>query len=138
MAGVRPRGHRPVLCPAAARGRVHQIEPAENHRRRHRLAFLERAQTRAEGVNAKRVGRFPMQTTQTRRRFLTTASMAGAAGFVGASRVVAAEGTLETTSVRLPKVLGVCVSPQYAAEELLRAEGFTDVHYIETEAAGVA
>ena len=76
-----------------------------------------------------------MQTTQTRRRFLTTASMAGAAGFVGASRVVAAEGALETTSVRLPKVLGVCVSPQYAAEELLRAEGFTDIRYVESEAA---
>ena len=30
-----------------------QVEPAEDHRRRHRLAFLERAQTRAEGVSAK-------------------------------------------------------------------------------------
>jgi hypothetical protein len=31
-----------------------QIEPAKDHRRRHRLAFLERAQTRAEGVNINR------------------------------------------------------------------------------------
>jgi len=46
-------------------------------------------------------------------------------------------GADPTTSVHLPKALGVCVSP-LAAEELLRAEGFTDVHYIETEAAGAA
>jgi NitT/TauT family transport system substrate-binding protein len=60
--------------------------------------------------------------TQTRRRFLRTVSIAGAASLVRAPRVLAAEGALETTTVRLPKVLGVCVSPQYAAEELLRAE----------------
>ena len=29
-----------------------QVEPAEDHRRRHRLALPERAQTRAEGVSA--------------------------------------------------------------------------------------
>jgi NitT/TauT family transport system substrate-binding protein len=39
--------------------------------------------------------------------------------------------------VRLPKVLGVCVSPRYAAEELLRGEGFTDIRYVETPAAAV-
>jgi NitT/TauT family transport system substrate-binding protein len=76
--------------------------------------------------------------TQTRRRFLTTLSLAGAAGFIPAQRALAAEGALETTTVRLPKVLGVCVSPQYAAEELLHAEGFTDIRYVEIEAAGVA
>jgi NitT/TauT family transport system substrate-binding protein len=79
-----------------------------------------------------------MLTSQTRRRFLTTVSMAGAAGLMRAPPLLAVEGALETTSVRLPKVLGVCVSPQYAAEELLRAEGFTDVRYVEMEAAGVA
>jgi ABC-type nitrate/sulfonate/bicarbonate transport system substrate-binding protein len=47
------------------------------------------------------------------------------------------EGTLETTTVRLPKVSGICVSPQYAAEELLRSEGFTDIRYVETPAAAV-
>jgi NitT/TauT family transport system substrate-binding protein len=78
-----------------------------------------------------------MPMTQSRRRFLTTLSAAGAAGFVRVPRALAAEAALETTSVQLPKVLGVCVSPQYAAEELLRAEGFTDIRYVETPAAAV-
>jgi NitT/TauT family transport system substrate-binding protein len=78
-----------------------------------------------------------MPIMQTRRRFLSTLSLAGAAGLVCAPRAQAAEGPLETTTVRLPKVIGVCVSPQYAAEELLHAEGFTDVRYVETEAATV-
>jgi NitT/TauT family transport system substrate-binding protein len=78
-----------------------------------------------------------MPITQTRRRFLTTLSLAGAAGLIRAPRVFAAEGALETTTVRLPKILGVCVSPQYAAEELLRTEGFTDIRYVETSAAAM-
>ena len=44
-----------------------------------------------------------MPMMQTRRRFLTTLSMAGAAGLVGAPRVLHAEEVLETTSVRLLK-----------------------------------
>ena len=40
-----------------------------------------------------------MPMTQTRRRFLTTLSMAGAAGLVRPA--AAAEGPLETTTVRL-------------------------------------
>src|SRR5689334_24641008 len=79
-----------------------------------------------------------MSTTQTRRRFLTTLSLAGAASLVRTPLALAAEGTLETTSVRLPKFLSVCVSPQYAAEELLRAEGFTDIRYVDTPASAVA
>ena len=66
----------------------------------------------------------------TRRRFLTTLSVAGAAGLVRAPRVLAAEGALETTTVRLPKGKGICVAPQDVAEELLRAEGFTDIRYV--------
>src|SRR6516164_163649 len=50
MARIRSRGHCPLLCPPPARGRADQVEPAEDHRRRHRLAFPRRAQTRAEGV----------------------------------------------------------------------------------------
>ena len=75
-------------------------------------------------------------TTQTRRRFLTTLSLAGAAGFVGAPRVQAAEGPPETTAVRFVKNPVICIAPQYAAEELLRAEGFTDISYVETTTAG--
>jgi NitT/TauT family transport system substrate-binding protein len=79
-----------------------------------------------------------MTMTQTRRRFLTTLASVSAAGFIRPRRGLSAEGALETTTVRLPKVLGICVSPQYAAEELLRTEGFTDIRYVEIEAAGVA
>jgi len=58
--------------------------------------------------------------------------MAGAAGFMRIPRAPAAEGALETTSVRLPKIPSICVAPQYIAEELLRAEGFTDIRYVPT------
>jgi NitT/TauT family transport system substrate-binding protein len=41
-----------------------------------------------------------------------------------------AEPPLETTRLRLPHLLGVCLAPQVLAEDLLRAEGFTDVQYV--------
>jgi NitT/TauT family transport system substrate-binding protein len=72
-----------------------------------------------------------MQVTQTRRRFLTALSAAGAAGLVRAPRSRAAEGLPETTTVRLVRDPGICLAPQYAAEELLRAEGLTDIRYLE-------
>jgi NitT/TauT family transport system substrate-binding protein len=75
-----------------------------------------------------------MLTTQTRRRFLTTLSLAGAAGWLRAPPVLGAEEALETTSVRLSKISGICIAPQYVAEELLRAEGFTEIRYVETTA----
>jgi NitT/TauT family transport system substrate-binding protein len=71
-----------------------------------------------------------MPIIQTRRRFLTAVSLAGAAGVVRLPPVLAEEGGLETTTVRIGKSPGICVAPQYVAEELLRAEGFTDVRYI--------
>jgi NitT/TauT family transport system substrate-binding protein len=43
MARVRPRGYNSILCAAPARSRLHQVEPAEDYCRRHRLALLERA-----------------------------------------------------------------------------------------------
>jgi NitT/TauT family transport system substrate-binding protein len=33
--------------------------------------------------------------------------------------------------VRLTKVPGICLAPQYVAEELLRAEGFTEIAYVD-------
>jgi NitT/TauT family transport system substrate-binding protein len=78
-----------------------------------------------------------MATMQTRRRFLTTLSLAGAAGLVRTPQTLATEGVLETTSVRLPKGSSICTSPQYIVEELLRAEGFTDIRYVEMPADAV-
>ena len=68
--------------------------------------------------------------TQTRRSFLATLSLAGATGLLGAPSVLAAEGVLETPTVRLQKISsqgGICAAPVRIVGELLRAEGFTDV-----------
>jgi NitT/TauT family transport system substrate-binding protein len=74
-----------------------------------------------------------MPMPHTRRRFLRAMALAGAGGFVRPWRSPAAEESLETTTVRLAKVPGICIAPQYVAEELLRAEGFTEVRYVMTE-----
>src|SRR5215469_1426495 len=66
----------------------------------------------------------------TRRQFLTTFSLAGAAGLVRAAPSLAAEGALETTTVRIVKTPAICLALQYVSEELLRAEGFTDIRYL--------
>jgi NitT/TauT family transport system substrate-binding protein len=73
-----------------------------------------------------------MRTAQTRRQFLTSLSLTSAVGLLGARPTLAAEAALETPTVRVAKVPGICIAPQYVAEELLRAEGFTDVRYVET------
>jgi NitT/TauT family transport system substrate-binding protein len=73
-----------------------------------------------------------MPIAQTRRQFLTTLSLAGAAGLLHAPPSRAAEGALETTTVRIAKIGAICLAPQYVSEELLRAEGFTDIRYVET------
>ena len=79
-----------------------------------------------------------MPVTQTRRQFLTTLSLAGAAGLVRGPPLRAADGVLETTTVRLMKQPVICIAPQYVAEELLRAEGFTDIRYIEASQPGTS
>ena len=73
-----------------------------------------------------------MPRTQTRRHFLTTLSLASAASLLGAPPAPEAAEPLETTTVRLNKNPGICIAPLYFAEELLRTEGFTDIHYVET------
>src|SRR5436305_7763008 len=62
-------------------------------------------------------GRHVMDT-QNRRRFLATLSAAGGAGLIGASRSFGQEPPPETTTVRLGKINGTCIAPQYVAEEL--------------------
>jgi NitT/TauT family transport system substrate-binding protein len=69
--------------------------------------------------------------TQNRRRFLATLSSAGAAGLIWQNSF-AQDGPPETTTVRLAKIPGVCIAPQYIAEDLLHAEGFTDIRYVAT------
>ena len=72
-----------------------------------------------------------MQSTQSRRGFLATFSSASAASLVCAQSAFAQEAPPETTTIRLAKIPGVCIAPQYVAEELLRSEGFTNIQYVE-------
>jgi NitT/TauT family transport system substrate-binding protein len=67
---------------------------------------------------------------QSRRDFLTTLSAAGAAGVLGARGALADEAPPEVTTIRLPFNSNLCVAPQYIADELLRAEGFTEIGYV--------
>jgi NitT/TauT family transport system substrate-binding protein len=75
-----------------------------------------------------------MQMTQSRRDFLTSASLAAAAGVLGGRASLADEGSPEVTAIRIGKIPGICIAPQYVVEELLRAEGFTDVRYVPIQA----
>jgi NitT/TauT family transport system substrate-binding protein len=79
-----------------------------------------------------------------RRQFLRGLSLGGTAAFLGLRTpvVAAAEPPLETTTIRVihPWPLGstaripfLCMAPYFLAEELLRAEGFTDIRYIEKD-----
>jgi NitT/TauT family transport system substrate-binding protein len=75
-----------------------------------------------------------MPMIQSRRRFLSTLSSAGVAGLIGARNSLAQEAPPETTSLRLPKFsTSICGAPLYVADELLRAEGFTDIRFVPTD-----
>jgi NitT/TauT family transport system substrate-binding protein len=74
-----------------------------------------------------------MRIFQSRRDFLAVLSAAGAGGVLGTRGSLAGDDPLETTTVRLGKGGGICIAPQYLAKELLRAEGFADVRYADTE-----
>jgi NitT/TauT family transport system substrate-binding protein len=66
-----------------------------------------------------------------RRGFLEGLALAGTAGLAGLRAAdAAAEAPPETTRLRLGKIASTCQAPQYIAEDLLRAEGFTDVQYV--------
>jgi len=72
-----------------------------------------------------------MPITQTRRRFLVGLSLTSAVGRLSARPALAAEAALETSTVRFVKNPAICVAPQYYSQELLRAEGFTEISYVE-------
>ena len=72
-----------------------------------------------------------------RRAFLGGAVGVGTAAVLGlrADRA-AAEAPPETTRIRLPKYPALCTGPQFIAEQLLRAEGFTDTGYVTRSGLG--
>jgi NitT/TauT family transport system substrate-binding protein len=66
-----------------------------------------------------------------RREFMGRVGRAGAAVALGLHPARAgAEPPPEITRLRLFQLPGICIAPQYVADELLRAEGFTNVEYI--------
>jgi NitT/TauT family transport system substrate-binding protein len=68
-----------------------------------------------------------------RRAFVSGAATAGVAGLLGwRPEIAAAEPPPETTRLRLLKSMSMCWAPQFIAEELLTAEGFTDVRYVDS------
>ena len=68
-----------------------------------------------------------------RREFLRGPTLAGTAVILGLkSESAAAEPPPETTRIRIHDAPITCFAPAYIAEELLKAEGFTDVQYIKT------
>ncbi len=71
-----------------------------------------------------------------RRRFLHGIGLAGAVGSLGLrASAVSAEPPPETKTLRLVKIPSICQAPQYVADELLRAEGFTEVQWVQKEGA---
>src|SRR6516162_1621776 len=77
-----------------------------------------------------------MPIIQNRRCFLAGLSSVAAAGLVDASKVLSEGEPLETTRIRLYDWTGLCIAPQFVAEELLKSEGFTDVQYLRDDASG--
>ena len=75
-----------------------------------------------------------MSLVQSRRTFAGMLTLAGAAAVVGGVPALADEGLPETTTIRLPKIPGICIAHGYVADDLLRAEGFTDVRFVDVGA----
>ena len=66
-----------------------------------------------------------------RRALLAGFAFASAAGALGLRpRWAAAEPPPEITTLRIAHSPAICFAPQYVAEDLLRAEGFTSVQYV--------
>ena len=72
-----------------------------------------------------------------RRSFISGVAAAAGASLLRPVSISAAEGSPETTSVTLAKTPALCTAPQFIAEELLHAEGFTEIRYVETIAPEV-
>jgi NitT/TauT family transport system substrate-binding protein len=71
-----------------------------------------------------------MPIVHSRRDVLAGLSVAGAAALIGGPPALADEGPPETTTIRLPRAPNICVAPGYISDDLLRAEGFTDIRYL--------
>jgi NitT/TauT family transport system substrate-binding protein len=69
-----------------------------------------------------------------RRHFLTGLSALAAAGLANGRNAAAAEAPPETTTARFATGPGICIAPQFVAEELIRAEGLSDFGFVAAHA----
>src|SRR6516165_9866717 len=72
-----------------------------------------------------------MPTNHTRRRLIGTAASAGFACMLPPVGARAVEPSLETTTIKLPRDPAICTMPQMITEQLLQAEGFTEIHFVD-------
>ena len=74
-----------------------------------------------------------MALLQSRREFTASLSLAGTAALIGSAPALADAGPPETTTVRLGRWIGdaYCWASLYLAGELMRADGLSDVRYVE-------
>ena len=72
-----------------------------------------------------------------RRHVLSALAAASAAALLRPPVLLAAEPAPETTTLRLPRIPAVCLAPQYIADELLRAEGFKEIRFVDIDAADI-
>lgn len=71
----------------------------------------------------------PVNASFTRRRFISSSAALALSPLVAAAKNAAAEPPPEITTIRLEEFPAICMAPQYLAEALLHAEGFTKVEY---------
>ena len=72
-----------------------------------------------------------------RRKFVGAGLIAAGAPLLGLqSRSYGAEPSLETTRLRMGRIQNSCHAPQFMAEELLRAEGFSTLQYVRMRSSG--
>src|SRR5690349_9506025 len=73
-----------------------------------------------------------VMSNRKRRDFVKSlAGLAGVGWLSSYMKLAAAEPPPEIKKIRLVHNQGICLAPQYVAEELLYLEGFTDVQYVE-------
>src|SRR5262245_47411518 len=66
---------------------------------------------------------------------LSAAGLALLPGCASQPALRSEEETLETTTIRLIRAPSICTTPQFFAEDLLKAEGFTEVQYVKEATA---
>src|SRR5262245_14038442 len=64
------------------------------------------------------------------RRRLLRQGAAAAAILAARPKRALAEPPPETSKLRIVREPSICIAPQYAADELLRGEGFADIEYV--------